>query len=86
MSGIKLPPLNKSSDLGSGPDLGLAKKGMSIEARPEHMLERKIAPKVLGGTPGGHGGHIKALGMKGPSAAGPGAMSGTMLPIPGAGM
>lgn len=78
---MKLPTLTKSSTLGSGPDLGLGHKGETIEARPMHQLERKIAPKVLGGTvhsPGGlHGSHIKGLSQKGP-----GASSGATPPIP----
>lgn len=85
MAGIKLPPLTKSSSLGTGPDLGLARKGESIEARPMHQLERHIAPKVLGGTihgaSMGHGSHIKGLSM-----TGPGASAGMMSPIPSGGL
>lgn len=68
---MKLPSLTKSSSLGSGPDLGLARKGESIEARPMHQLERRIAPKVLGGSiKQSHGSHIKGLSMKAPSMGG----------------
>lgn len=86
---MKLPPLNASSSLGSGPIEGLAKKGESIEARPMHQLERKIAPKVLGGQmhnlPGStHGMHIKALSMK--SGGTMGSIMGNMSPIPSGGM
>lgn len=81
---MKLPPLNKSSSLGTGPELGLAKKGESIESRPIHQLERHIAPKVLGGNTSqsmvGHGAHIKGLAM------GAGMSTGTMSPIPSGGL
>lgn len=72
---MKLPSLNTSSELGAGPDLGLAKKGQSIESRPMHQLERKIAPKVLGGSIKQHGAHIKALGATS-------SMSGAMPGMP----
>lgn len=58
---MKLPDLGKSSDLGSGPDLGLAKKGESILSRPMHQIARRATPKVMGGTL--HGAHIKMKGM-----------------------
>lgn len=83
---MKLPSLTKSSNLGSGPELGLAKKGESIANRPLHTLERRIAPKVLGGQlkgglGRGHGAHIKGLAEEGASSP----MAGAMPSIPGIG-
>lgn len=82
---MKLPSLTKGSNLGSGPELGLAKKGESIANRPIHSLERRIAPKVLGGQlhnamTGGHGAHIKGLGASSSPTA------GAMAPIPNGGL
>lgn len=84
---MKLPSLTKSSSLGTGPDLTLGKKGEGIASRPEHLLERRIAPRVLAGTAhkipmaGSHGSHIKALGMTGPRG-----IAGAMPPIPSGGL
>lgn len=82
---MKLPGMGTGSSLGTGPDLSLAKKGEGITSRPEHLLERRIAPRVLGGTahkiPMAHGAHIKALGMTGPRG-----IAGAMSPIPSGGL
>lgn len=83
---MKLAPLSKSSNLGTGPELGLAQKGESITSRPIHMLERHIAPKVLGGSPhiaqAGHGSHIRGLAETSGVSPTPGSMS----PIPSGGL
>lgn len=77
---MKLPSL-KGSALGSSTIEGLGNKAESVISRPDHQLERRITPHLLGGRLApSHGSHIKAKSM----AAGMSPVSmGTMPTIPG---